>query len=112
MFYSTEIVERIWEKGRAVPEQDPATWRKDECGAWMRREHYAREDSEYGWKIVNVSPGGPDIPENLRPFHFQNSFDLGANRAKCRITADQRGIDPHEHLHEAPRNRPLHEELR
>lgn len=104
MTYNAETIQSVWEKGRVIAEQDPIVWRKDECGAWLRREHYGREDSEYGWKIENVSPGGPDTPQNLRPFHRQNAFDVGAGRAHCHVTADQKGVDPHEHLVESPRN--------
>lgn len=107
MPYSKQTVERVWEKGRVIPEQDPAAWRKDECGAWMRREHYGREDSEHGWKIENVSPGDAEARENLRPFHCKNSYDPGAGGAKCRVTADQKGVDAHEHLVSSPRNRPI-----
>jgi hypothetical protein len=26
-----------------IPEQDPAVWRKDECGAWIQHAHYRRD---------------------------------------------------------------------
>jgi len=105
MPYSKQTVERIWEKGRVIPEQDPAVWRKDECGAWIQHTHYGREDSEYGWKIANISPGGADVPENLRPFHCRNSYNLGTGRAHCHVTADQKSVDSHEHLVSSPHNR-------
>lgn len=105
MSYSKDTVQSVWEKARVMAEQDPAVWRKDECGAWIKREHYQHESSEFGWIIANVSPGGSSETHNLRPFHRENSFDIGAAQAKCRVTADQTGIDPHEHLTSTPRNR-------
>jgi hypothetical protein len=30
---------------------------QDACGAWMRREHFGHEASEFGWKIERVAPG-------------------------------------------------------
>lgn len=105
MGYSKDTVQNVWEKARVIAEQDPAVWRKDECGAWIRREHYQRENSEFGWIIANVSAGGPNELHNLRPFHHENSFDAGPGQPKCRVTADQKRIDPHEHLASSPRNR-------
>lgn len=107
MPYTQQIIQSVWEKGRVIAEQDPAEWRKDACGAWMRREHYGHENSDYGWKIENVSPGGADEPENLRPFHCKNSYDVGTGRAHCHVTADHKDVDSHERLVASPRNQPV-----
>lgn len=106
MPYSQQIIQSVWEKGRVIAGQDPAEWRQDACGAWMRRAQYGHESLEYGWKIENVLPGGAAEPENLRPFHTKNSYDVSAGRAHCRVTADQKHVDPHERLASAPRNQP------
>jgi hypothetical protein len=105
MTYSKEMVQEVWEKGRVIAEQDPAVWRQDECGAWMRREHYGQEASEYGWRIENISLGGPNDVDNLRPLHCENLFIVGAGRTKCHVSADQKGVDVREHVHSTPRNR-------
>lgn len=104
MPFSDVIIQQVWEKGRATFDQDGTMWRKDECGAWMNRAQYGNEHSEYGWKIENVSVGGPDIIENLRPFHRHNTFDTANQQAKCHITADRTGLEAREHIKE-PRNR-------
>lgn len=104
MPFSDEMIQQVWEKSRATLDQDSAIWRRDECGAWMKRECYENERSDYGWKIENVSIGGPDILENLRPLHHQNTFDRANHRAKCRVTADRTGLEAREHIKE-PRNR-------
>lgn len=94
MTFSDEIVQAVWEKGRGTVDQEATIWRKDECGAWMMREHYGYVNSEYGWQIANVSPGGPDNLENLRPFHLKNGFDRNAHKVRCQVTADREDIQP------------------
>jgi hypothetical protein len=105
MTYSQKMIYDVWNRGRVIAEQDPAVWRKDECGAWIRREHYGQEASEYGWKIENVTAGGAGNLDDLRPLHCGNSFDPGVSHAKCHMTGDQKGVDPHEHIVSTPRNR-------
>ncbi len=105
MAYSQKMIQEVWNKGRVIAEQDPAVWRRDECGAWIRREHYGHVSSEYGWKIENVTGGGAEDLTNLRPLHRENSFDPGLGHAKCHVAGDQTGVDPHEHIVSAPRNR-------
>ena len=104
MAFSDEIVQQVWEKGRGTLDQESSIWRKDECGAWMRREHYGNEHSEYGWKIINVTPGGADDVENLRPYHKENSFDPNSGQARCRLTADREHIQAPAHI-DTPRNK-------
>ncbi len=104
MAFSDEMIQQVWEKGRGTFDQDSSIWRQDECGAWMKREHYGNQHSDYGWKIENVSIGGPDIVQNLRPFHCQNTFDKANHRAKCHVTADRTALEASEHVKE-PRNR-------
>lgn len=88
MEFGNEIVERVWEKARIVPERDPSEWRKDECGAWIRRSSYGGNGSEFAWKIENVSPTGSDDLDNLRPFHRDNSLDRRTGEHYCRVKAD------------------------
>ena len=54
--------------------------RKDACGAWMRRDHHGRTDSEYGWEVDHVRPvaeGGSDHLANLQPLQWQNNRHKG-----------------------------------
>lgn len=104
MAYSKEVVAKVWQHARVMTDFDPEAWRHDECGAWIRREHYGREDSEFGWKIVNVSIGGPDAVENLRPFQNANSFDRAGQRAHCKVRADQANTQGTSRVQD-PRNR-------
>jgi len=94
MAYSEELIQQVWEKARVMPDQDPTEWRQDECGAWLKRQAYNQGISEHGWMIVNTSPGGPDVPENLRPLHCGNSFDRALGKPQCQVTADRSGAQP------------------
>lgn len=97
------VVQRVWEQARARQGRDPDEWRQDQCGAWMNRTHYNSPESEYGWRIVNVVPGGEDVPENLQALHRGNEFDLANGRPKCAVTADRTDIAPGQQVDE-PRN--------
>ncbi|MDH3319300.1 MAG: hypothetical protein OEO84_06370 [Betaproteobacteria bacterium] len=98
------LIDAVWRHARAMPEADPAHWRQDACGAWMRREQYGHEDAEFGWKLVKVSPGGADSAENLRPFHCRNGYDVAGAQPRCALTADRANL-PAEKYAMPPRNR-------
>lgn len=100
------IVQYVWEKGRGMPDRAPDEWRQDECGAWLHRDQYNNPGSEYGWKLVNVLPDGADSPDNMRPFHIENSFDIPNGRPKCRVTADRTDLAPGQFV-DQPRNTEL-----
>jgi hypothetical protein len=104
MKYGEQIIQQVWEKARASGQVDSNLWREDECGAWIRREDYGKTDSEFGWKILNVTPGAPDTPENLRPFHLINGYDLSRHHPRCHVMADRTGLPVFEHTFD-PRNR-------
>jgi len=104
MGYSEQLIQQVWEKARANADINADLWREDECGAWINRQYYGNTDSDFGWKIVNVTPGEPDTMENLRPFHHRNAYDLANQKAKCHVTADRTGLATFEHTFQ-PRNR-------
>jgi hypothetical protein len=104
MNWTEELIESVWQHARVVLEADPSVWRQDACSAWIRRDQFDREDSGFGWRIENVSGGGPDISQNLRPFHVRNHFDVGSNTPHCHTTADRAGVPAGEYV-SPPRNR-------
>jgi len=104
MDFSDEIVRSVWEMARATNDKDPTEWRKDECGAWIHRHHYANPLSEFGWKIENVVPGEEPVRENLRPFQHENTYDKATGQPHCRITADREGLPPTASI-DTPRNK-------
>lgn len=101
-----KTVQLVWEKGRVAPDRPPHEWRMDECGAWMHRDRYGSERSQFGWKIQNTAPGPADSIDKLRPFHHENGYDIANDRAWCRVTADREGLAPTQHVEE-PRNKSL-----
>ena len=103
MDYSETIVQAVWEHGRAAPDRDADLWRKDQCGAWLHREQYNNEKSEYGWKILKVVAGAGSDIDQLQPFHCGNAFDIANGRAQCRVTADRAGLAPGQSV-DQPRN--------
>lgn len=96
------LIDRAWEHGRVLPEADGAIWREDACGAWMRREQIGRQ-TEFGWKIVNISMSGEQTAESVRPFHWRNEFDIAGGKPHCHTTADRTGV-PGEEQASPPRN--------
>lgn len=98
------MVEEVWQHGRAMPEADATLWRQDACGAWMMREHFGHAQSEYGWKIERVVPGGAGDSSLLRPFNWRNHFDIANGRPHCDITADRSNV-PAERQAGPPRNK-------
>ncbi len=74
--YSDEVIHQIWERGITVSGVDPALWRKDYVGAWIRRDMYGQEGA-YGWQIDHLCPvsqGGTDDISNLYPLHWRNNI--------------------------------------
>ena len=70
-----ETIQSVWEKGEIVANYDANRFRKDQCGAWMRRFGYGDKNSMLGWGIDHISAkseGGRDELSNLRPLQWRN----------------------------------------
>lgn len=107
MNFERDRIETAWEHGRTLPEADPAVWRQDACGAWIRRDQFSREQSEFGWKIEDLANGEPGTPPVLRPFHCRNRYDPANRKVHCEIRADRAGV-PSGEFAAPPRNRAVH----
>lgn len=90
MGFSEYIIQKVWEKGKVVPGDDPNVWRNDQCGAWIGRSYYGNRNSQYGWEIDHITPvseGGGDELYNLRPLQWGNNVSKQNGRLICSITA-------------------------
>lgn len=88
MNWSPDMIQKVWEKGQIVQNNDPNVYRKDECKAWIKRDQYGNRNSDFGWEIDHISPGGPDDLSNLRPLQWQNNVDKSDGRLKCNVTSN------------------------
>ncbi len=55
--YAREVIQEVWELAEVVAGVDPALWRRDEFGDWIRRLDYGRRGSKFGWEIFDPGVG-------------------------------------------------------
>lgn len=89
--FDPAIVEAVWRKGQVVAGNNPAVFRKDVCGAWMKRSDHGNTNSKYGWEVdhlVPVARAGSDDVWNLQPLHWQNNRGKGDDypRYACAVS--------------------------
>lgn len=87
--WTEEEIQAVWEKGTAVSGYGKEKYRKDQCGAWIKRDEYGNRKASFGWEIDHISPGGSDAISNLRPLQWENNVDKSDGRLKCNITANE-----------------------
>ncbi|MGE5502349.1 MAG: HNH endonuclease signature motif containing protein [Ignavibacteriales bacterium] len=87
MAFTDEEIEKVWSKAeRAGAENEKNGFRKDQCGAWIKRSEYGNRKSKYGWEIDHITPkanGGTDALSNLRPLHWENNCAKSDGRLVC-----------------------------
>ena len=81
-------MQAVWEKGTV----DQAVFRKDTCGAWIKRDLYGNDDSSLGegWVVDHIVPeskGGGDELSNLQPLQWENNISKGDGPLKCVVTS-------------------------
>jgi hypothetical protein len=90
MLCTVEVIQKVWEKGVVVSNNDPRYWRQDQCGAWISRSMYGRQASPFGWEINYIHPqsesGGQELT-NLRPMQWENNIRKQSNDTVCVIKA-------------------------
>jgi len=85
--YQEEIIQAVWRKGTIIPGYDPSVYRKDACGATIKRIEYGNRDSVYGWEIDHINPNGSDLLNNLQPLQWENNVEKSDNGTlKCVVT--------------------------
>ncbi len=87
--WSSETILTVWNKARVISGNDPTTFRKDACGAWMQFNKHGDRDAKYGWEIDHIIPvasGGSDALSNLQPLHWKNNVEKGdSSQLRCAI---------------------------
>lgn len=91
--FSGSVVDAVWQKATIVLNYDPNIWRKDRCGAWIKRSEHGNTNSEFGWEIDHDFPksrGGGDEYTNLQPLQWENNRHKGDNYPSwsCKLTAN------------------------
>lgn len=78
--FALSTISTVWQKGAVVTGWDPTDWRKDRCGAPIRRREYGNTNSSHGWEVdhnLPVAKGGSDDVANLQPLQWENNRHKG-----------------------------------
>jgi hypothetical protein len=70
----------LWERAAKADGFDPAVWRRDRFGGWMRFDEYG-ESTDFGWvkdQLIPAALGGADSIENHAATHWLNIRRKGA----------------------------------
>ncbi len=85
---SEEMINEVWNKAMVVPNVNPASYRKDEFGAWIRRCRYEERDFplSFGWSIASFLR--QDGEYDYQPMQWQNASFSSIPRSKQRVTSE------------------------
>ncbi len=87
MILTEKVVQQVWEKGIVVKNNSPVFWRKDRCGAWMKRSEYGNRASSYGWEIDYITVDQMPGVDNFQPLQWKNQVNKADNSIVCQVTS-------------------------
>ena len=88
MSFPEETIQAVWEKGQIITGYDSNKFRKDQCGAWLKRLQHGDRQSIYGWEVDHINPDGNDDISNLRPLQWKNNASRQDGKLTCPVTAN------------------------
>ncbi|HML72493.1 MAG TPA: hypothetical protein PKA78_14125 [Macellibacteroides fermentans] len=92
MVFTPEIIEKVWEKGIVVEDQNDQEFRKDIIGAWIGRRFYNNKKNQFGWVIGYIRPiekGGSNHIDNLIPLQWENNNLINQGVTDRKVTANR-----------------------
>lgn len=90
-----EFIELAWAKGRKIEGYDSDLFRKDACGAWMRKDLYGEIHNMYGWGIDYIFPkvmGGTLVADNIRALNYHNIISKGRDYPSYKAVYTSEGV--------------------
>ena len=92
-YFSDQMIEEVWNKGKTIDGVDSSIWRQDFAGAWINRSCYGKTETKFGWEIDHLKPesqGGSDDLSNLLPLQWENNRKKGDEypEFKTAVTSD------------------------
>lgn len=78
ILFSEEVISLVWEKAAPIQGKDPNVYRRDVCGAVIRKDMFGVSNNLYslGWEIDHIKPlelGGSDDISNLQALQWCNN---------------------------------------
>ncbi|MFN8356266.1 MAG: HNH endonuclease signature motif containing protein [Spirosomataceae bacterium] len=77
--YSTDLLNKVWEKGNVVAGKNPNLYRQDRYGNIIFKSSYGKQ-TPMGWEIDHLKPvskGGTDHLNNLAPTYWHKNRQKG-----------------------------------
>ena len=87
MSFTADTIQKVWEKAATVANNDPAVWRKDECGTWPRpaiqklKEEIEALATERHARVLRLALQ-PDLEDEIKERLFQQMTNFEAASAE------------------------------